>query len=393
MNRDRQRFLQLYVAENEANSERHATWLELFFDLVFVVAISQLAHTLHHHLDWAGIGSFAVLFVPVWWLWIDFSYYADQFDVEWGIYRLIMLGVMFGTIVLAQTIPEALHDGSASFAAAYTALRSIIVGLYFQAWRLVPQSRELTKRYTISFTISLVLWVASIVLPPPIRFILWGVALFIEISNGPITYATIRSVPVQVSHMDERFGLFVIIVLGEAIISVSSGVSDIKWQLQETLTAASGFITAVSLWWLYFECADSSVINQALQSQQRRALLRSYVYGYSHVLVFAGIVAAGVGIQSAIEAADTAQLKLAARTVLCGGISLYLVGLSVVQWAAPRPIPNRIFGRRMLGAIGCFVLVLLGGFLAPVALMGLLAVILIGLVWLESIESKNYKNV
>jgi low temperature requirement protein LtrA len=386
LNQNQQRFLQLYVAENETNSERHATWLELFFDLVFVVAISQLAHTLHHHLDWAGIANFAILFVPVWWLWIDFSYYADQFDVEWGIYRLIMLGVMFGTIVLAQTIPEALQDGSARFAAVYAALRSIIVGLYFQAWRLVPQSRELTKRYTISFAISFVLWIASIFLPSPIRFILWGIALFIEISNGPITYATIRSVPVQVSHMDERFGLFVIIVLGEAIISVANGVSDINWQWQETIAAASGFITAVSLWWLYFECANTSVINQALQSQQKRALLRSYIYGYSHVFVFAGIVATGVGIQSAIEAADTAQLNLVARTVLCGGISLYLVGLSIVQWAAPRSITNRIFGRRMLVAIAGIALIWLGGFLASVALMGLLALISIGLIWLESQE-------
>ena len=399
MNRPQPRSLRLHVGDSESSqpegelqASRHATWLELFFDLVFVVAIAELAHFLHDHLDWTGIVSFAILFVPVWWLWIDFSYYADQFDVERGFYRLIILGVMFGMIVLALAIPKALQNGSAQFATVYSALRLVIVGLYFQAWRLVPESRELTKRYTISFAIALVLWLVSITLPPPIRFVLWGVAMLIEISNGPITYATIRSVPVQVSHMDERFGLFVIIVLGELVVSVTSGVSGIKWQWQETLTAIGGFIAAVSLWWLYFECAAESVINQALRSNQKSTLLRSFVYGYSHLLVFAGIVASGVGIQSAIEGVKTGQLDLAVRTILCGGFSLYLVGLTAVQWAAPRSLPNKILGGRVLATIACFVLIGLGGLLAPVVLMGLLVLILMGLIRFQSHHSKRLKS-
>lgn len=377
--------LRLYTGDRdspkgELQTSRHATWLELFFDLVFVVAIAQLAHFLHDHLDWTGIASFAILFIPVWWLWIDFSYYADQFDVERGFYRLIILGIMFGMIVLGLTIPGALSSGSAQFASVYAALRFVIVGLYFQAWRLIPEARELTKRYTLSFAIALVLWIVSIALPPPIRFVLWGVALLIEISNGPITYATIRSVPTQVSHMDERFGLFMIIVLGEAIVSVASGVSGIQWQWQETLTAISGFVVATSLWWLYFECAEDSVINQALRSNRKRTLLRSFVYGYSHVFVFAGIVASGVGIQTAIEGADARELPIEVRTVLCGGLSLYLIGLSAVQWAAPRSLPNQILSGRMLATFACLVLIKLGSFLAPVALMGFLVFILIGVI-------------
>lgn len=221
-------------------------------------------------------------------------------------------------------------------------------------------------------------------LPPPIRFVLWGVALLIEISNGPITYATIRNVPTQVSHMDERFGLFMIIVLGEAILSVASGVSGINWQWQETLTAVFGFVAAASLWWLYFECAEESVINQALRSNQKRTLLRSYVYGYSHVFVFAGIVASGVGIQTAIEGADTGALSITARTVLCGGLCLYLLGLSTVQWAAPRSLPRQILNGRLLAALACLVLIGLGGFLAPAALMGLLVLILVGVIQFQA---------
>jgi len=375
-----QHLLRLYAEDGKEHQERHATWLELFFDLVFVVAIAQLAHLLHDHLDWGGIASFVVLFIPVWWLWIDFSYYADQFTVERGAYRLAMLGVMFGMIVLALTLPDALEEtGSAQFAAVYAALRLVIVGLYVQAWRLVPQSRELTKRYTLSFAVALGFWILSIVVPPPVRFFLWAIALFIEISNGPITYATIRSVPRQVSHMDERFGLFVIIVLGEAIVAVASGVADLQWQWQEVVTATAGFIAAVSLWWMYFERADDSVIDSALRGD-RRDLLRSYVYGYSHVFVFMGIVAVGVGIQAAIEAAAAAaELPLAARVVLAGGASLFLLGLMAVQWATPRSLPRRAMLMRGATAIICATLAAFGGFLAPLAIMGLLAVILVGL--------------
>ncbi len=382
MSRSQRRPLQLYVGESESG-ERRATWLELFFDLVFVVAIAQLAHFLHHELTWAGIGGFAALFVPVWWLWIDFSYYADQFDIERGSYGYTMLGVMFGIIVLAMTIPNALHGGSAAFATIYAALRLVIIVLYIQAWRLVPQSRELTARYTISFSIALVLWLISIFVPEPIRFVVWGIALFIEISNGPITYVTIRSVPAQVSHMDERFGLFVIIVLGEAIVAVATGVAGTQWQWQAILTGLGGFIVAVSLWRMYFERADSSVINWALRGN-KPALLRSFVYGYSHFFVFAGIVATGVGIQSAIEAATKGSWTVEARAVLCGGLAVFLLGLSAVQWAAPRSLPGQIIGVRVLAALGCALLLWLGSFLAPLVLIGVLATTLVGLALFES---------
>ena len=382
MSRSQRSPLRLYVGESDSG-ERHASWLELFFGLVFVVAIAELAHFLHHNLTWAGIGGFAALFVPVWWLWIDFSYYADQFDIERSSYRYTMLGVMFGIIVLAITVPNALHGGSAAFATIYAALRLVIIVLYIQAWRLVPQSRELTARYTISFCIAFILWLISIFVPEPVRFVLWGIALFIEISNGPITYVTIRSVPVQVSHMDERFGLFVIIVLGEAIVAVTTGVSGTEWQWWAGLTGLGGFIIAVTLWRMYFERADSSVINWALRGN-KQALLRSVVYGYSHFFVFAGIVATGVGIQSAIEAAVKGSLTVEARTVLCGGLAVFLLGLSAVQWAAPRSLPSQIIAVRLLAVLGCAALVWLGSFLSPLVLVGVLTVTVVGLAVFES---------
>ncbi|MEO0395137.1 MAG: low temperature requirement protein A [Cyanobacteria bacterium P01_A01_bin.137] len=381
-----QRFhpLRLHLGKDR-ESTRHATWLELFFDLVFVFAIAELAHLLHSDLSWAGIAGFAALFVPVWWLWIDFSYYADQFDIDSGPYRLVMLSVMFGLVVMALTIHNALHGGSAEFATIYAVLRSVIIFLYVQAWRFVPQSRELTARYTISFSAAFLLWVLSIGVPEPARFWLWAVALLIEISNGPITYLTIRNVPMQKSHMDERFGLFVIIVLGEAIIAVATGVSQTDWQWRSVLTGLGGFLTAVSLWWMYFERADESTINQALRGG-KRALLRAYVYGYSHLLAFMGIVATGVGIQFAIEAvADSHTFIVEARAVLCGGVAIFLTGVTLLQWASPSSLPKGVIGWRSLLALLSLCLIPLGAGVSPLAIVLVLSLLLVALNRLDGI--------
>ncbi|NEQ47056.1 MAG: low temperature requirement protein A [Leptolyngbya sp. SIOISBB] len=369
--------LRLYVGEGP-ESNRHATWLELFFDLVFVLAISQLAHLLHSDLSWAGITGFAALFVPVWWLWIDFSYYADQFDVDRGPYRLVMLGVMFGVVVLALTIHDALHGGSVRFATAYSALRLVIIFLYIQAWRFVPQSRELTRRYTLSFAVAGGLWLLSIATPEPIRFWLWAIALAIEISNGPITYLTIKQIPTQASHMDERFGLLVIIVLGEAIIAVATGVAETAWQWHNILTGIGGFITAVGLWWMYFERADESTINWALRGG-RLALLRSYVYGYSHLFAFMGIVATGVGVQFAIEAASGSDWNVEARTVLYGGLAVFLLGVTALQWAAPACLPKWVVIMRSLLALLSLSFISLAEGIAPAAAVLILSLALVAL--------------
>ncbi|MEL6135935.1 MAG: low temperature requirement protein A [Cyanobacteria bacterium J06628_6] len=362
---------------------RHATWLELFFDLVFVFAIAQLAHLLHGNPSWTGIAEFAFLFVPVWWLWIDFSYYADQFNVDQGPYRLVMLGVMFGLVVMALTIHDALHGGSLEFAAIYATLRLVIILLYCQAWRLVRASRQLTGRYTLSFSVAFALWLLSMAVPEPLRFWLWGLALLIEIGNGPFTYLTIRKVPQQQSHMDERFGLFVIIVLGEAIIAVATGVSETIWQWQSVLAGAGGFLTAVALWWMYFERADEATINWALRGG-KRALLRSYIYGYSHLLTFIGIVGTGVGVQFAIETTG-GEFTTPMRAILCGSIATFLMGTTLLQWASPRSLPSRVISTRLLLLLVALLLIFLGAVLLPVAIVLALGLSLVMLNMLDGL--------
>ena len=377
----------------EGHGERHATWLELFFDLVFVVAVAELAHLLEVNLTLGGLAAFVALFVPIWWQWIDFSYYADQYDTGETSFQAILLAVMFGIIVLALAIPDAFGEGATFFAATYAALRVVIIGLYLWAWRTVDEARELAGRYAASFVVALAVWIVSLFTPAPLRFGLWALALAIEITNGPITYATIRHVPRQVSHMDERFGLFVILVLGEAVIAVATGVGETEWRPEATLTALGGFGIAVTCWWLFFSLADAEVINTALRGD-RWALLRSFVYGYSHFFVFAGITAAGVGSAAAIEAAANGELmSLGARAALGGGIAAFLAGAGAVHWAAPRSLHQHILAARLAVAAACIALVTAGGVLSPLTLVGCLLALLAGLGWLEAIHAARRPTV
>jgi low temperature requirement protein LtrA len=332
-------------SSKDIKPERHASWLELFFDLVFVIAVAELSHYLHDHLSFVGLATFAVLFVPVWWLWIDFSYYGDQFDTDDILYRVVMFAAMFGLLVLTAFLHTTFTGGSFAFGITYLVMRLLLIFLYWRAWRYVAEAKELSGRYLSSFSVSAGLWLVSLFVPEPYRYVLWFIGIAIEISNGPIAYATVKNIPRQVSHMDERFGLFTIIVLGESIVAVATGTLDTAWQWQSVTVAAAGFVIAVCMWWLYFDWSDSSVINQALRSN-RRGLLKSFVYGYSHLFVYGGIAAASVGLQVGIETA-TGGLEGLARFLGSGGIVVFLLGLCAVHWAAPYEFPRAVLIARL----------------------------------------------
>ena len=365
------------------DSDRHASWLELFFDLVFVFAVAELGHYLHGHLTPGGLLGFLVLFVPVWRVWMAFSYHADVFGDDEPGDQAATVAAMFGVVVLGLTIYGALDGGSAIFAAAYAALRLLLVGVYAATWHgASPGERGFVGRYMVIYAVVATLWVVSVLVPEPWRFAVWGVAVLVDLAAGPFVYLTTRSRPTQVSHMSERFGLFVIIVLGESIIAVGAGVADTEWLWQGMVAATAGFAAAVGMWWLYFDRADETVISRSVRSGPRGIVL-SFVYGYAHYLVYAGITAASIGILVSIEASETGSLSLAARLVLCGGFALFLLGILAAHTASPGPLHSDLARARLVTAGLLVALALAGSLLPPAAIAVLAALILTGLVAFE----------
>jgi low temperature requirement protein LtrA len=281
---------------------RRATWLELFFDLVFVVAVARLGVLLHDDHSVGGVLVFAGLLVPVWWAWISFSYYADLFDDDGPLNRLAQLAAMLGAAVVAVTITNGVADDSGRFAATFAVLFVLLALLYALAWRAEPRARELCRWYVVGSATGAAGWAASLAVAPPARYLVWAVALAANaLISGPIAYARMTAPPQQRSHMPERFGLFTIVVLGEAVLAVVNGIDPAGGGAAET-AAIAGFVVAACIWWLYFDQFDEAAIDRAIEGG-RRAQVRSFLYGYGHLLLYAAIVTCGVGVQLSAEQA------------------------------------------------------------------------------------------
>ena len=361
---------------------RRATWLELFFDLVFVVAIAALAGLLHDDLSAGGFFAFFLLFVPVGWAWMSFAYYADQFDTDDALFRVVMLVAMLASAALAVNVGGALGDGSAGFVAANAGLRVLLVGLYAWAWRNAPEARPMSARYGTGFAVGALIWSVSLLAPEPVRYALWALALAVEMGTPVLGYSTVRSVPGHASHMPERFGLFTLIVLGESIVVITAAVADTSWRPGSALVAALGFAVAACMWWLYFDHVDEEAIAQSFTGGAA-GVVRSHVWGYGHLAVWSGIAAAGVGVEFAILEASEPALSLGQRVALCGGTALYLISVSAIQRATPRSLNGGALAARVLVAVLALALVPLGPLVDTPFMVGVLSLAMIGLTLFE----------
>lgn len=367
---------------DDRENERHATWIEPFFDLVFVLAVGQLAGLLHGDPSPGGFLRFAALFVPVWWTWLGFAYFADQFDTDAATSRLTVLLAMLGALALSVNLGGAFDGDSRDFVAAHVALRLLLVALYAQAYRANVSARSLCARFGTGFILGAALWTSSLLVPEPGRYGVWAVALAVEIATPVAAYVTVRAAPAHVSHMPERLGLFTLIVLGEVIIAVGASVGETEWPTSATVVAVAGFALAACLWWLYFDRLDTAAFDRAMRGG-RRALARSFVYGYGHLVVFASLAAASVGIELAIEEATHGTLSGRARAALCGGVATYLVALTVSRRFSTDSLRRRTLVGRLATAGLTAGLFLAGPVLAPPVLVGMLALTMIGLAILE----------
>ena len=185
----------LRIGEENEGEHRNATWLEHFYDLVYVVAVSQLAHNLSENVSLTGFLGFVVLFLPIWWSWIGTTLYANRFDSDEIAHRLLMGVQMLAIAALAVNVPHGLGESSHGFALAYAAARTILVIKYLWAgWHIsqISQARGLTTHYARGFAIAASLWLISAFVPMPWRFVIWGIGLAIDFAT-PLTATRLQT--------------------------------------------------------------------------------------------------------------------------------------------------------------------------------------------------------
>src|SRR5215204_3463371 len=169
----------LLTLRSEAG-ERHASWLELFFDLVFVLAVAQVTQILVKNSDIVGFLEFAILFVPIWWSWVGFTFYADRFESNETTYRVFTFAAMLAVSAFSLTLSNAFTPaGDFSLVIAYVLVRSILIGLYIRAAYYVPLARPLILRLVTGFAAGVVIFLVSLLAEPPLRYYIWRTALMV----------------------------------------------------------------------------------------------------------------------------------------------------------------------------------------------------------------------
>jgi low temperature requirement protein LtrA len=315
-------------------SERTATWLELFYDLVFVAAVAMMGTRLVHEVSWATVASYLAYFALVWWLWASHTFYADRYDTDDLIYRLLAGAQMVAVAVIAVSLSLGEAGSTQVFALGYTAARLVLLLLYARAYRHVSGTRALVRGYLIGFGSASAIWLISIFAPEPARFWLWGLAFAVDLATPYAVRKIQAAAPLDVSHLPERFGLFTILVLGESIVAVTVGLSHVAWQTQTTLVGVFGLGAATCLWWINFEHLDGSVIRRRGEGKNWRPT----VWIYSHLPLAAALAMFGVSIELAIVGADHGhEYSSSDRWLLVASVALAFASMAAIQVASVRP--------------------------------------------------------
>src|SRR5215212_6293368 len=351
--------------------ERRASWLELFFDLCFVVAVGAVAHTLHEEPTIEGITLFAALFIPVWWSWMEYAWYATSFPEVGAFNRFGAFAAMLTVLAMATQAGAASHGDPRGFILAFVVFHAIVVALFLRAARRYSGRHAFSIRYASGFGLAAVIWLVSLALPEEMRPWVWVVALAIDLDTPWMAVRAVAERTFDVSHIPERYGLFTLIVLGEAIIAVARSMSEAQWTPAAMTAAVAGFAIAVVIWWAYFAHPHAELLE--------RGRLASFIWGYGHIFVWMGIAMTGVGIELAIDAATAGHaLADSERLILCGGPALYLTAMALLRSAGAGHFSDRVVVIRLATAVAFIVIWLAGGALSPQAVAVLMAVIAVG---------------
>lgn len=307
---------------------RAASPLELFFDLVFVVAVSFSSVQLHHmeaegHLG-AGVLGYLMVFFAIWWAWMNFTWFATSFDTDDVFYRILTFVQMAGVLVLASGAAGAMADHDFTvITIGYVIMRFAMVTQWIRVALTVPTYRATAIRYAGGITVVQVAWILRLALPEPAALVGFFVLLAAEI-GVPIWAESRKATPWNAHHVTERYGLFTLILLGESILASANAVveslhagDDLP---QLLLISGAGLMIAAGMWWVYFAREHHRHIT---------SLRSSLTYGYSHYVIFAAAGAFSAGVEVIIDStthhADTAQL--AAAATLTVPVALFVLGI------------------------------------------------------------------
>ena len=315
----------------DRSHDRSVTFLELFFDLVFVAVIAQLAHTLSENPTWSGVGWFVFLFYAIWSSWINGTLYHDLHSSDDLSIRVFTFAQMLAVAVMAVNAGDVPGEGTNGFALGYAANTLILVVLWFRTGLHDPHHRPASVPYSIAYLGSAILFATSVLVDPPLIYWMWAGALLLELAG--LIVAMYRFAPPEsrggeavipaTPSLIERMGLFVIIVLGEVVVGAINGMAEVTpLDLNATMIGLLGMLVAIGLWWIYFD----------LVSHRAPVSRYTQLWQFLHLPMVIAMAATGAAVLNTVEHAGE-PLPGDVRWLLVGSVAVVVVavvGLTLV---------------------------------------------------------------
>jgi low temperature requirement protein LtrA len=367
--------------------EQRVTPLELFFDLVFVFALTQVTGFLADHLTWSGMLQGAAMLAALWWAWVGYSWLTNAVPAEEVIpARVVILTAMAAMLVASLAVPNAFGEYGVIFAVAYFVVRLLQVVLYSLATGDMPETRQAILRLAPGFVGGPALLIVAGFLDGLTQGALWAVALAVDYG---IAYVRAGSgFRVHAGHFVERHGLIVIIALGESIVAIGVGASGLALGAGVIVAAVVGIALAAALWWAYFDLVVLYAERRLSAARgDERAWLARDSYSYLHLPMVAGIIFAALGAKQTLAHVGD-PLGTIPAVALCGGLALYLLGHNAFRL---RDVGS-VSVPRLVVTILCCALISVAVSVPSLITLAILAMLLCGLAAYETATSREFRR-
>lgn len=345
------------LRERVRGHHARVTFVELFFDVVFVFAITQISHALLEHLTWAGALQSGFTLLAVWWAWIYTAWITNWLEPEHPAVRAMMFALMALGLVLSTSLPEAFDGRALPFAAAYVAIQ--LGRTLFMLWaaRNDPALRHNFQRVSAWFVTSAPFWIGGALAPEPLRVPFWVAAFGIDCLGPAMAFWTpglgrtdTTEWTVEGGHMAERCGLFIIICLGESVLVTGATFAGLAWTPEVVAAFAVAFTGTLAMWWIYFS-AHAGAASEAIRMSDDPGRIARLAYTYAHIPLVAGVIVAAAG-DELVLAHPSGHVEAATAAVLLGGPALFLAGAIWFKHAVFGVIsPSRATGLVLLGLL------------------------------------------
>jgi len=355
------------------------TPLELFFDLVFVLALTQCTALMADDPTWEGLVRGLLVLGILWWSWVGYAWLTSLVDPEEGIVRIAIFAAMAALLVAALCVPSVYGDAGLLFAFAYGVVRVAHIALFMVGARGDAKLRQSVIGLGISTAISVAILVGASFTDGPLQGALWALAILLDM-GGPYVFGA-EGWKLMPAHFAERHGLILIIALGESIVAIGAGVEGDVVDTGVVVAAVLGVVIAAGLWWLYFDIVALVAerrLSNAEPGRERNELARD-AFSYLHLPMVAGIVLVALGMKKTVGHPEDA-LKLVPAAALLGGAALYLVAHVVFRWR----MIHRLNRHRLACAAVLLALIALAVEVPSLATVAILAALLSALIAYEN---------